>query len=856
MRTFLIFTILAILLAIVAARLRPAIPDLYPTYMGVSSPPLSVEESLASFRLADDTLQITCAAMQPMVEAPVAAQFDERGRLWVVEMRTYMPDIEGTGELEKRNRISILEDTDADGVFDTSTIFMDDLALPRGVAPCFDGALVIEPPNLLFCRDTDGDGKADERTILATGFAGLESPEHAGNGLLFGLDGWYHCSQHKEEFRIGLKRSASGKEELHIETRRTPSHGQWGITQDALGRLYYTPNSNPLLVDLYPKYWAAMNPNMSGAAGMGVDIAKGECWPIHPTPGANRGYQEGVLRDDKTLASVTAACGPVILTDTFLGETFKDNAFLCDAVGNLVKRLVLKETPSGPRATNAYHNKEFLASTDERFRPVNTVEGPDGSLYILDMYRGVIQHKTFETNYLKDQYRKRNLETPLNMGRIWRISPVTPPKSPRAPFPDLRKQTPAQLTANLSSSNSWVRMQSLRLMNVVDYSLPAAEHLEVVQLAPTVKDSLIDWNVLDSIARDVNSPGNFAALLLLQARNKQSSPASDLAAETPSGRLASAQIALTRTKSLSAVRLFASWSVSPPEPILIPYIAAGLARFEQYDTLVSFLAQAGNTAPARSAALCFLHGQESHVLALALSRSPSEPLESFISELLTCTLNSKNDQRLAGLNLIANAPIPLRAKLLNRLDSYLRIGSSSPRALELSQQPTAFLNLAVVDANHAQRIQAISERLSWPGKPIPVPSVRPLTDEEQSRFERGNMLYHACTTCHQPDGRGAPGQAPALAGSAYVNGPPEKLAKILLHGLQGPYEVGGQGYEGAMPVPPGVGSDYDIAAVLTYVRRSFGNTADPVDQQTVSKVRKQNAKRYKSWTRQELDRSR
>src|SRR4029079_5737365 len=128
------------------------------------------------------------------------------------------------------------------GVLERGTVFLDRLVLPRAVAPCYGGALVIEAPDLYFCRDTNGDGQADEKRKLLSGFGGLERPEHAGNGLIRGLDNWYHLSQHGVEFKFDGKT---------ITTRPTPAHGQWGIAMDDIGRFYYTPNSNALLADLY-----------------------------------------------------------------------------------------------------------------------------------------------------------------------------------------------------------------------------------------------------------------------------------------------------------------------------------------------------------------------------------------------------------------------------------------------------------------------------------------------------------------------------------------------------------------------------------------------------------------------------
>jgi putative membrane-bound dehydrogenase-like protein len=128
---------------------------------------------------------VELVAAEPLIEAPVAFEFGPDGRLWVVEMRGYMRDAEGAGETERLGRIKVLRDTDGDGRMDEAAVFLDGLVMPRGIALWQDGVLVIEPPHLFFARDTDGDGRADQSRIVASGFAGKDNPEHAGNGLFF-----------------------------------------------------------------------------------------------------------------------------------------------------------------------------------------------------------------------------------------------------------------------------------------------------------------------------------------------------------------------------------------------------------------------------------------------------------------------------------------------------------------------------------------------------------------------------------------------------------------------------------------------------------------------------------------------
>ena len=263
--------------------------------------PLSPEEALAAFTLAPG-YRIELVAAEPLVHDPVQIAFGADGTLWVLEMRGYMPNADGEGELETVGRVAQLRDTDGDGRMDESVVFLDNLILPRAIAPAGDGLLVVEPPNLVFCRDTDGDGRADDLRVLVSGFGGLESPEHAGNGLRYGIDNWYETSQHNKAFRLE-------GDELH--TRRAGAHGQWGVTRDDLGRLYYSPNSDPLIIDAFPKHYAARNPESGGIVGIPTRLAHDrKTFPVRKNPGVNRGYQDRTLRADGTLANIHRSVRP------------------------------------------------------------------------------------------------------------------------------------------------------------------------------------------------------------------------------------------------------------------------------------------------------------------------------------------------------------------------------------------------------------------------------------------------------------------------------------------------------------------------------------------------------------------
>ncbi|WP_211324736.1 DUF7133 domain-containing protein [Chitinophaga skermanii] len=378
------------------------------------SPVLKPEEALKTIQLhaEDANLQLSIAATEPLVFVPVAVTQDVRGRLWVVEMTGFMPDVDGKGEEAQNGKIVILEDTDHDGKMDKRTLFMDSLVLPRAVCLVGEGVLVAEPPYLWYVEN-NGD-KAGKKTLVDDKYADGGNVEHQPNGLLRGVDNWiYNAKSNKRYRKVG--------DRWLIEN--THFRGQWGITQDNKGRLYYNTNSDNLLGDYFPPSMSNGNPNQRNVAGFGEVIVRDtRVFPLRATPGVNRGYQKEVLDDSLRLRNFTAACGPVIVRGSKLGNWMQGKALVAEPAGNLVSMSTLSDSSfivSGKRTQK--DGVEFISSTDERFRPVNLYETFDGSVLVLDMYRGIIQHKTYLTDYLKKEIKDRDLTQPLNCGRIYRI---------------------------------------------------------------------------------------------------------------------------------------------------------------------------------------------------------------------------------------------------------------------------------------------------------------------------------------------------------------------------------------------------------------------------------------------------
>ncbi|HEX6849316.1 MAG TPA: c-type cytochrome [Chitinophagaceae bacterium] len=427
-------------------------------------PVLSVEESIKDLQIEDGfVVEVVCA--EPLVEDPVALSFDEDANMWVVEMRGYMHDKEGGGEDQPLGRIKIVRDVNEDGQYDSSYVFLDSLILPRTVAIVNGGVLLIEPPGLFFIENNNG--KAGKRTVIDSAFAETGNVEHQPNGLLKGIDNWHYCTSSD-------KRVKNIKGKWVVE--RTRSRGQWGLTMDDEGRLLYNNNSVMLMADNFLPGSFPVNPNHRAISGIisGVHIADNRVYPRRATGGVNRGYQKDVLDKEGKLVNVTSACGPVVYRGDNFPKEYYGNAFVMEPAAFLMKRILLSNDNNGLlQGKFAYDNREFLAATDERFRPVSAHNSPDGCLYFVDMHRGIIQHTTYMTPYLRRHIDSLKLDRPIGMGRIYRIR--WKDKAASKPM-KLSNYTTQQLLELLKHPNGYYREMAQRLL--VERNDPSAsDHL-------------------------------------------------------------------------------------------------------------------------------------------------------------------------------------------------------------------------------------------------------------------------------------------------------------------------------------------------------------------------------------------
>lgn len=413
-----------------------------------SSPVLTPEKSLEKMRV-EQGFTVKLVASEPLIAAPVALTFDQKGRIWVLEMEGYMPDTVGTGESRPAGKVVILEDKNKDGVADSSKLIIDSLVMPRAICLVENGVLIAEPPKLWYF--TIKDDKVIKKTLVDSLYTEGGNVEHQPNGLYRDMDNWIYSANSEKRYR------KKGDQWL---VQRTIARGQWGISQDDYGRLFYNNNSENLLGDYFSPAFGATNSNQRRIAGFNEKIVgSNRVYPSRPTTGVNRGYTKGVLDDSLRLVNFTAASGPVIYRGGLFGADFNGNAFVGEPSANLIKRNILENNGYRVSGKQAYKGKEFISSQDERFRPVTIYNGPDGALYIVDMYRGIIQHKTYLTEYLKSEIKARNLTNPLTCGRIYKVLPEG--KAPGfVTIPD----DPKELVKLLNSSNGWLRDRAQQLL--------------------------------------------------------------------------------------------------------------------------------------------------------------------------------------------------------------------------------------------------------------------------------------------------------------------------------------------------------------------------------------------------------
>jgi len=441
----------------------------------------TTEAIVATFEL-DPAFEIELVAREPIVFDPVDMDFDESGRLYVLEMGGYPFPPEGE---PLPGRIVRLADADGDGVYDDRRLFAEGFLCADSILPWRGGLLVASPPDLLYLRDENGDGLAERREVLLTGFR-VGNTQHNFNGLTYGLDNWIYAanggngglvqwpgapepavSLRGQDFRIdplGRRLEFIGQ-----------SSGGFEIALDAFGRLFSTHNLHHVHHLVFPGSYLARNALIRGSALAEINDHR-------EAGGLSRIYaigpQETRVNHPEQSGFFSGACGITFYGGGAFPEGYNGNLFVCDVVLNLVHRDVLRAEGSSFVASRGEARREFLASTDRAFRPVNLTVGPDGALYVIDMHRPVIEHPEWIPDEIEADL---DINAGRDQGRIFRIRPREGLPAWAAGLP-LTRQNLRGVVGALAHPNKWWRDTAQRLL--IEWRDPAATPLLRELLAP------------------------------------------------------------------------------------------------------------------------------------------------------------------------------------------------------------------------------------------------------------------------------------------------------------------------------------------------------------------------------------
>ena len=872
---------------------RPWPPPI--TQADSGAPPLSPDEALKTFSMPPG-YRLELVASEPLIEAPVAIDWDPQGRLWVVEMPGYMRTVDGGNEHDPIGRVVVLEDTNHDGKMDKRTVFADGLVLARAIKVLDRGVLVGEPPNAWLMRDTNGDLRMDEKTLVTDQYGKRDAdPQNNANGFFWALDNRLYTAGQVDIF-------------LHPERGRfavekTLLRGEWGVSQDDAGRIFRNTNSSAVHVDLVPTPYYARNRNLLRSRGSYEAISAADetldtVWPIRPNPGTNRAYQAGIDRPDGTLASYTAVCSPLVYRGDRLPADLRGNLFVAEPAANLVSRIVLGDDGHSLTAKRAYPRAEFLASTDERFRPVFLSNAPDGTLYVVDLYRGILEHRNSLTIYLRNHVLSHNLTEPTSYGRIYRVMHDT---TRRDLSSDLAQASPQQLVRLLAHPNGWRRDTAQRLL---------VERADRLRGRPTVVASLTK---LAGSAPDWRT--RLHALWTLDGMRAADSTAVMAAMHDPSRDVRAAAVRIAeRWLGAADTPLRATvlklmddpdWSVRAQvaaslgalpsgareqavaemldrhadDPVVMDAALSGVPDGEPA-VLAALLAAPGNATPQREAALtmvaaisvrasneaavrgvidavgdaarpqwqrsALLRGAEVALLGAPMPGSAPRRVEAAPAS-LPCPTCSGGRAGPGGAYAFSRPPAEVQAAYggANGGEPTQFDASRGGPGIRLTREPEPLLRMVNDGGDFAPRAATVLARLEWPGKPGSAAPAAALTAVQEQTFQQGREVYMTiCQACHQPNGRGQDRVAPSLVGSALALAPHGIPARILLNGKEGTI--------GLMPSIGSVLTDEQIAGVLTYIRREWGQTGSPVTADEVKAVRAQTTGRSQPWTNSEL----
>jgi putative membrane-bound dehydrogenase-like protein len=436
---------------------------------GKSGPPYSPKDALKTFQI-EPGFRIEPFLAEPDLRSPVAMDWDENGRIYIVEDPGYPLNTEG-----KVGRVILFEDTDGDGKPDRRTVFADKLTMPTGVMRWKKGVLVSDAPDIIYFEDTDGDGKADIRRVVLTGFA-FTNPQHTVNNPIYGLDNWIFLA-HEGPAGATVFTDKFGDRGSNLKFADVPngpelpparrmvrfrpdshqmeylaSSTQFGHSFDAWGHQFTVSNEDHIREEVVGAAYLMRNPQLAAATAMERISDHGAAASVYPIAHNPR------VEMLSGVGSFTSACAITV----YLGGAFPSFGLFsltAEPAQNLVHRDVLRPSGASYVAMRAHEGVEFLASTDAWFRPVNLYVGPDGAIYLLDYYRLVIEHPEWMAT---KTYHSPDLYKGSDRGRVYRITPDSP-----MPLPgkiQLSQATDEELVKQLETPNIWWRRTAQRLL--------------------------------------------------------------------------------------------------------------------------------------------------------------------------------------------------------------------------------------------------------------------------------------------------------------------------------------------------------------------------------------------------------
>lgn len=684
---------------------------------------LSPEEELKTIQVPPGYKLELVLSERDDVKEPVNVTFDGNGRMYVIEMRSYMQDVDGTHEHDPVSRVSRHWSSKGDGVFDKHSVFADKLMLARMVLPLDDRVLINETDTLdiYSYKDNNGDGVSDKKEMWFQAGPRAGNLEHQQSGLIWAMDNWIYQTYNAWRLR------PQGKT---VRKESTPANGgQWGLCQDDWGKVWW---SN---AGAERGLYHFQTPIIYGAFDVPGQIPPDflEVWPavgLADVQGGPARFRPA----DKTLNHVTASCGQQIVRGDRMPADLRGDVLLCEPVGRLIRRAKIEVKDGITTLSNPDGHSEFIRSTDPMFRPVNITSGPDGCLYIVDMYRGIIQEGnwTREGSYLRKVVQQHSLDKIIGHGRIWRL--VHEDFKP-GPQPRMLDETPAQLVAHLEHPNGWWRDTAQKLLVLKgDKSVGSA----LAQMARTSKNPLARIHALWTLeGLDALNPELVRAFL----KDKD-----------PQIRVQGIRVAETLMTGKSGASLIAD------------------------------------------------------VKALAEDTDPSVVLQ-----------------------------VLMTGKRINWPD-YSKFAAMTMAA---SSQGVQQLGMLVLNGSQGVAGQGF-------------------TRAEIAVLEKGQTIYsQLCFACHGFDGKGMPLEgttpgatiAPPLAGSKELLSHRDAAVYVLLNGFAGP--VNGKTYDAQM-VQMDTNDDEWIAAIVSFVRNSFGNHGALVSPADVARIRAGTKNRTTPWTVEEL----